>query len=272
MSTSLAQAQALPDLQGGNGLTTTTSEESNLTLSEADPYSCIKRGDCYLEEWTNMAATVIPITSISRIRLLGQGLMSRKTHQYVGVACVGAGDSCEVMRFVYQVNSSEAYFIGPKFRVNPNYEGDNKKIIKKAMREYYGKATNSGQRGLLTYAGLTFGSAALGMGAVALGAPGIVLAPAAVLFAIGLGKGAGGGERYMGISSFPAFDISSRLRDAAGKSVGVYLTNQNGWNWAEHPKTIKEKHFASLIYNLQSINGFFSRETKVFENGDLIKQ
>lgn len=224
------------------------------------PFPCMQRNDCYLMYYTGIERDVIPVKDVQRIRLLGKGLRGKRSKQLLGIACVGENDSCEIMRYIYQVNPQEVYFLGPKFKLNPRYEGGNKKALKKAVHALYDEASNSGQRGLKIFAGALFAA----FGSVFLFH---VTWPAVTLFMIAVAKGASGGEKFMGISSFPAFDVSNNLRNATGTDAATYMQNQNGWNWEDKPGKVSEKTFGQMIRQFQYMNGYFSGSSEAIKSG-----
>lgn len=223
-------------------------------------YPCVIEHTCYLDEYAHLNPNVAPVPNVERIQLLGRGLISKRTRQLFGVACLDTDGSCQTLRFIYQVSPKEVSFVGPAFRVNPHYKGGSQKALKKAMRSLYSDATDSGQRGLKFFAGslvLAFGAAFLFN----------VTFPAIAIFTIGLAKGASGGEKHMGISSFPAFDAASHFHNATKTDAGSYLHNQNGWNWHANPAKLREKAFGNILMELQVSNGFFSGSSSAVRSG-----
>ena len=213
---------------------------------DARNYPCSKNNTCYLldSRFTSSSSksAAVPVKD-SQIRILGKGISGRHSKQTLAIACVGENLECNVMRFIYVVSTSEAYYIGPRFTVT------NQKALTNALKKLSASVSNQHDRGLLTL----FGGLTASFGIIAVFHvfwPFIAIVSAAFMLYETIGSDA----------LAPMFDVYQPIKNATVGDDGAQLINHDGWNWSIKPRKINEKTFGKMIEELQY--GFLFNENK----------
>ena len=181
------------------------------------------------------------------LKLVGSGMMNRKTKEFVSVACVGQPNpdtqepTCKQLRNVYlSSNKKEAYFFGPTYDVTTNENSGNPSNteIKNKLKEIYHhyKALKRDRRKnqkneqavqYITGAAMVVG-AFVGANNPADLVVGEVFVGIALVFVLG------------------RWYISSTHAISGGK-ISNALQDQNGWNWSSKIWKVKSKNFDTYI-------------------------
>ncbi len=201
------------------------------------PKTCKGFDRCYL---TGSESRVTDQT----LALMGRGFAGRKSDQNLAVACVGRNNSCNLFRFVYFLDSANAFWIGPFLKAN-DLENKGKPISPKT-------ALAKGLKAHLKEDRSDWGLYASALG-VFVG--GIILIPVTggwSLAGLGAYMMTAYGVQNSGGDAEKVINLTTPIQNSANAIPGNASIKQGNWNWESKPKTIREKTFKKIINDLQN--------------------
>jgi hypothetical protein len=178
------------------------------------------------------------------LHLLGRGMINRKTHESLAVACI---HECHDIRMVYFTSDGKnAFLIGPTYPLAPQGQEVTSLGIKtqlKNLSKHYRQI--QGRQPKVVY-GKMFATTGIAIGAMFLAVGGVVTLPVAALGAIGLWIG---GVKFT-MNSTPVFQYDSASAD---------FSSTEGWNWSSRPKKISDHTFDLLLQSSNEENLVYIR-------------
>ncbi len=168
------------------------------------------------------------------VKILGKGIAGKKSHESLALACVGMNYSCDKLQFIYFKDQTQRAPVGPTFTVK------DRKALKHLLKSVSKQARN-GNRAMISLVAEI----------------GVLVALTPILdSAIPLYIAVFGPFMIMGAEQHQVFDLMGDFKDVSKTNAGSMLINQNGWNWAEDARSIREKQFQRMLKFIQNPNGF----------------
>jgi|GEM_PF-2369202 len=173
------------------------------------------------------------------VKMLGRGVLNRRTHETLALACVT--ENCSTLRMLYiAANGEKAYLMGPQIVVSEGQQDPSKKQIRTTLRSITRNFREV--RREKTPAGVTelkiFGAFATTSGVAWVVGSGVLFA-------------ASGGVLFIPAAMAAAYLMMRFVVDPVtfgGTSpVTATFNEHDGWNWSQRPKRVSEKTFRFLM-------------------------
>ena len=186
-----------------------------------------------------VSAQAQPLPEADQIRLLGKGVLGKNSRESLTIACVGENYGCDQLRFIHFKGPSQFEWIGPQFQM------EDSKALKKMLKKLSKRAEGAGPRGKRAfYSYLAVTGLLIALIPILNSATPLYIACLSPFVLTGMGDSLG------------SYDVIGNYRTMTNTESGSYMTKQDGWNWSQDAKSIREKLFQRMVKYIRNPNGF----------------
>jgi len=239
-------------------------------------FSILLSSSVFAQTLDNMSLSGTEEVSTPNVKILGKGLMNRKTHESVAYACVGTSPqssepTCNTIRMIYfNPQTNKSYFFGNAIQLRTANKKELRKVFREIKKDYYqanptlitrvANDIGDGVGGTIDdiFQG---GIESRGVQAIVFTGPGIALVVDGVLCAVPSATNATLAiVALIGVGTIPAVFV------VAGVTVGLAYVlsvlkfsplssstfqafhSTNDWNWSSNPRKVSAKKFDKLLH------------------------